>query len=548
MILLVIPILVIFSATQSAHGMWFPLSPEELLEQSDTVFVGTVTAITPVDVEYESQIARDGTVKEDIGPETMTLEEYTISVEEFLKNPQETDIMKVLRATVGGVPGGPSRISGFEIGDRVLFYLPNGEEQTHFAGQYLPESFKIPILCDAKNVLMQPRIDGRNIFDRLQDGVIKHDNFTAGTPIEFVYKRDMGSLEGKSFDFQITIRKETEPGKYDETVLSEKIHAKSNSCEWTASAKAELVPQAGNYRTWVHIAEGTGGSSFSGSFSVKDHVKEKTIILPLKQFKSGVPISEIECKDDLVLLQKYDGTPACVREQTIPKLIERGWILDPANNTIKQCAIEYDRIMRIPGCPSSGDGPVCEPKPLIAKFIEPSDEIANFKKMHCADNVDEWSHLTEHEEGLDNGQIDWKLVSGIHHENPTFDVYGLNEKFQPIKVGKEIRSTIQYWDIVSCFDAETRIVDKLTKEVIFENTYTYKCKDEEVGTFDKMMLRITDDVNWKIKLPGFYVLEIESEKINLTEEFFVECISGGCEFLTDEQLEGRQKYQGHYDN
>ena len=257
----------------------------------------------------------------------------------------------------------------------------------------------------------------------------------------------------------------------------------------------------------------------------------------------GGNVDEVPCRNDYVLVVKHDGSPACVKEQTVPKLIERSWIFDPVNNTIKQCAVEYDRIIRIPGCPSSGDGPVCEPKPLIAKFIEPSDEIATFKKMHCADNVDEWSHRTEHEEGPDNGQIDWKLVSGIHHENPTFDVYGLNEKFQPIKVGKEIRSTIQYWDIVSCFDAETRIVDKLTKEVIFENVYTYKCKDEEVGTFDKMMLRITDDVNWTIKLPGFYILEIESEKINLTEEFFVECTSGGCEFLTGEQLEGRQTYR-----
>lgn len=267
---------------------------------------------------------------------------------------------------------------------------------------------------------------------------------------------------------------------------------------------------------------------------------------PLKQIESGLYLDEIQCKEYLTLVTKHDGTPACVKEQTVPKLIERDWLFDPVNNIIKQCAIEYDKIMRIPGCPSSGDGPVCEPKPLIAKFIEPSDEIANFKKMHCADNVDEWSHLTEHEDP-NNGQIDWKLVSDIHHENPTFDVYGLNEKFQPIKVGKEIRSTIQYWDIVSCFDAETRIIDKLTNEIVFENIYTYECKNKQVGTFDKMMLRITDDVNWKIKLPGFYVLELESEKINLTEEFFVECTSGGCEFLTDEQLEGRQKHQGHYD-
>jgi len=54
-------------------------------------------------------------------------------------------------------------------------------------------------------------------------------------------------------------------------------------------------------------------------------VKEKKIPSPLKQFKSGITIEEIQCKESLTLVKKYDGTPACVKEQTIPKLIERGW-------------------------------------------------------------------------------------------------------------------------------------------------------------------------------------------------------------------------------
>ena len=48
-------------------------------------------------------------------------------------------------------------------------------------------------------------------------------------------------------------------------------------------------------------------------------------IPPLKQFKSGIPIDEIQCKDDLVLLQKYDDSPACVYEKSILKLVQREW-------------------------------------------------------------------------------------------------------------------------------------------------------------------------------------------------------------------------------
>ena len=46
---------------------------------------------------------------------------------------------------------------------------------------------------------------------------------------------------------------------------------------------------------------------------------------PLKQFKSGIPTDEIQCKDNLVLIQKYDDSPTCVKPETKSKLVERGW-------------------------------------------------------------------------------------------------------------------------------------------------------------------------------------------------------------------------------
>ncbi len=48
---------------------------------------------------------------------------------------------------------------------------------------------------------------------------------------------------------------------------------------------------------------------------------------PLDQFKSGKKISEIQCKFNLRLIEKINGTPACVTPETKIKLIERGWAL-----------------------------------------------------------------------------------------------------------------------------------------------------------------------------------------------------------------------------
>ncbi len=55
---------------------------------------------------------------------------------------------------------------------------------------------------------------------------------------------------------------------------------------------------------------------------------------PLKQFKSGITIDEIQCRDSLVLVTKHDGSPACVKPETIPRLMERNWIKDDAK---QQC-------------------------------------------------------------------------------------------------------------------------------------------------------------------------------------------------------------------
>lgn len=47
---------------------------------------------------------------------------------------------------------------------------------------------------------------------------------------------------------------------------------------------------------------------------------------PLKQFKSGIAVEDIKCKEGLQLVIKArDGSPACVKPESISKLVDRGW-------------------------------------------------------------------------------------------------------------------------------------------------------------------------------------------------------------------------------
>ncbi|QLH08757.1 hypothetical protein [Candidatus Nitrosotenuis sp. DW1] len=72
---------------------------------------------------------------------------------------------------------------------------------------------------------------------------------------------------------------------------------------------------------------GYNGNNFSYQIDTifPPQYKEK-ILSPLKQFRSGVSVDEISCKEDLILITKTSNeNPACVKQETMQKLIERGW-------------------------------------------------------------------------------------------------------------------------------------------------------------------------------------------------------------------------------
>ena len=71
----------------------------------------------------------------------------------------------------------------------------------------------------------------------------------------------------------------------------------------------------------VNYPEHIGENACNG----KDEYPFSYLLAPLKQFKSGIQFSEIKCDGNLQLTQRYDGTPACVKDGTVFELIKRGW-------------------------------------------------------------------------------------------------------------------------------------------------------------------------------------------------------------------------------
>lgn len=297
-----------------AYGLWLPQTPEEVLEKSQVVFVGTITSVNVLDFEESSTsyMEENGIEKPVTENYILSLEEYSVSVEEFLKNPQKSPVLTVRQPTTS-IPGKIIPQSGFELGDRVLFYI----EEFDGTNTYSKESFLIPEQCYPSLVIHEPRMIGGDL-KMMQNGIEKQDNFSANSPIQFVSKMDMGTLSGASLSYDAYISKQV--GKiYKERVFNQTITADAKPCEWLSVATWEFTPDAGNYLLNGRIYKSESNLPIGNKFfSVLPEP-------PLKQINSGISIDEIQCKENLVLIQKYDDSPACVKPKTIEKLIERGW-------------------------------------------------------------------------------------------------------------------------------------------------------------------------------------------------------------------------------
>lgn len=64
--------------------------------------------------------------------------------------------------------------------------------------------------------------------------------------------------------------------------------------------------------------------AFAGSFLYSDQILVTSNSLK-EQLTSEISFENLQCINNLVLIQKYDGSPACVKLETKQKLIDRGW-------------------------------------------------------------------------------------------------------------------------------------------------------------------------------------------------------------------------------
>ncbi|MDH3341396.1 MAG: hypothetical protein OEL84_08945 [Nitrosopumilus sp.] len=109
-------------------------------------------------------------------------------------------------------------------------------------------------------------------------------------------------------------------------------------------ARYEITPTENGNLVKVEFSEGFHNIMILGSVIIPDPSPaqycgivegylDRKYLAPLDQTGHGVAPKSIRCNEDLILIQKHDETPACIREQSVQKLIKRGWALQNDKQT-----------------------------------------------------------------------------------------------------------------------------------------------------------------------------------------------------------------------
>lgn len=149
---------------------------------------------------------------------------------------------------------------------------------------------------------------------------------------------------------------------------------------------------------------------------------------PLKQFKSGVHFSEIKCNGVLQLTQKYDGSPACVRSETVFELIKRGWVSDIIVAVqSRDVFLEHDAtssyIEKVIPTLEDFKHTLSEPydiNTIFSKFGSPHDDIGSGIHIYVYelnDSTEVWIGYTDHIWYVKHVNSDGNLLEELLVEN-----------------------------------------------------------------------------------------------------------------------------------
>lgn len=310
LLILIILLVLLAPAMNNTNAVWLARSAQELWDGSYTILVGKIVSVNSHSFEKSTQNiqVKHGQQIPVTENYTLNLDEYSVKVEKYLKNPQVADLLKLQQPT-DSLPGRIVPIGSFSVDNRVLFYVYKNNLQDKEYLEYAPESFVLPETCDADKLAKQPRLHGTDLQIRQGDNT-NTSEFRVGKEISF--KLTVGNDN-------LAYSQKNQTIKINDEIIKPTI--KSEKCVWNSIFEWTYTPiKNGKYKLEI---SSTDGESLLNPFTVKE---TNSILTPLKQHKSGIVAEDVKCKEGMQLVIKAkDGSPACVKESSVTKLVVWGW-------------------------------------------------------------------------------------------------------------------------------------------------------------------------------------------------------------------------------
>ena len=259
-------------------------------EKSDIVVVGKI-------IEAKS-----------LPEQNMTI--YNVGVQYYLKNEKPHDLLNVIGDGIlpKEFPGSEILVFNrpiFEKNDRVFLYLISKDGKYYLSPYSFLLDNNIPIGPPPEHAIFEYK-----------------DRYYSGEKIVISGMVQKGNLylsvaehHAKS---EVKIRFENST---NQPFFEDKVDVKPDGTFSYVSNFSSKNAKTGSYSFSIDAGFSSTGSSF------------EYIAYPLKQFKSGIPIDKITCKEGLILIIKTSKDfPACVKLETYQKLVQRGWAISDKVN------------------------------------------------------------------------------------------------------------------------------------------------------------------------------------------------------------------------
>lgn len=304
LIILIVEILVagIILQSNQVFGVQFYPTPEEFYKESDLIIIGKILSYDDSEIYMR----------------------YQIEVKEYVKKPENYESPKIIDvfSCNPNPPYGNVIVGGcqtFEKDQEVFFGLQeNQDERFGISYGYVVQNRN----CTGEQLVQT--VNPTTSITILQNE--KSYPLFTGIKTDVMYDFVNYDLHAKNFTSQFQLNHVFAVS--ENNTFSETKQVLVPECVGHFIISASFMPtKPGIYNVSV---TGEDNSSMSiGGFSITDEN-----LSPLKQRAAGVHAQDIWCKDGFILVLKHDNTPnlifdnmpACVKSDTVPKLVQRDLI------------------------------------------------------------------------------------------------------------------------------------------------------------------------------------------------------------------------------